>query len=74
MGKCDMISQEVNDMSNYVRNDERVKYTTEFIKTHYDRVEIRLPIGYKEKLKEVAEKKGLSVNQYMKQVIDAELE
>lgn len=44
-----------------------------YVKAHYDRIELNLPKGYKERITAVAEANGESVNAYIKRLIDADL-
>lgn len=44
-----------------------------YVRNHYDRMELNLPKGYKERILEVAKARGESVNGYIKRLIDADL-
>lgn len=46
------------------------KYRNDFIKQNYDRVNLTLPKGDKEKVKEAAAAAGMSLNEYIKAAID----
>ena len=45
-----------------------------YINAKYDRVNLTLPKGYKERITEVAKANGESVNAYIKRLIDADLQ
>lgn len=48
----------------------QIKYQNEFIKQKYDRVNLTVPKGKKEKIKEAAKAAGQSVNEYINSAID----
>ena len=49
----------------------QIKYQNEFIKQKYDRVNLTVPKGKKEKIKAAAKAAGQSVNEYMNSAIDS---
>ena len=51
----------------------QVKYINEFIKEKYDRINLTVPKGQKEMLKEYARAKGMSVNEFINSLIAKEL-
>lgn len=56
-------------MSEFNQND----YINEFIRKKYDRINLLVAAGKKEKIKKAASKKGKSVNEYINALIDKEL-
>lgn len=48
----------------------QIKYQNEFIKQSYDRINLTVPKGKKEKIKEAAKAAGKSVNEYINSAID----
>lgn len=48
----------------------QIKYQNEFIKQSYDRINLTVPKGKKEKIKEAAKATGKSVNEYINSAID----
>lgn len=50
------------------------KATNKWIKNNYDRVNLMLPKGKKEKIKEYAEARGESVNGFINRIIDEAME
>lgn len=44
-----------------------------YVKAHYDRIELNLPKGYKERIADYAKAHGESVNGLVKRLIDAEI-
>ena len=46
------------------------KAVNKYIKNHYDRVNLTLPMGYKEKIREAASENGESVNAFILRAID----
>ena len=63
-----------------VRNEKltakanRGKYINDYMKTKYDRQEVLLPSGYKDRLKEVSSSMGISVNDYICRLIKADID
>ena len=55
-------------------NKTKVQYDNEYIKNNYDRVNLTLPKGRKEQIKAVADFEGLSVNAWIAELINKELE
>ena len=49
----------------------QIKYQNKFIKQKYDRVNLTVPKGKKEKIKEAAKAAGQSVNEYINSAIDS---
>ena len=45
-----------------------------YVDAHYDRVEIKLPKGYRDRLQQAAERAGVSTTAYIKAAIDAAME
>ena len=45
--------------------NKSTKYKNEFIQNNYDRINLTVPKGVKEKMKERAEVQGMSVNSYI---------
>lgn len=56
-----------------IRPSQR-KAVAKYIAAHYDRVELRLPKGYREKVKERARERGKSVNCYVNELIRADMD
>lgn len=50
------------------------QYDANYARENYDRLGLYLPKGYKEKLKEAAEKEGISVTELIKTLIDDKLD
>ena len=50
---------------------DQIKYQNEFIKQKYDRVNLTVPKGKKEKIKAAAKAAGQSVNEYINSAIDS---
>lgn len=50
-------------------NKDRNKYQTEYKRANYDRFNLLLLKGQKEKLKQIASARGLSVNALLNQII-----
>jgi predicted HicB family RNase H-like nuclease len=49
------------------------KAVQKYVKTHYDRIEIKLPKGSKEQIQATAEKLNLSVNAYIAELIQKDI-
>ena len=49
----------------------QIKYQNEFIKQKYDRINLTVPKGKKEKIKAAAKAAGQSVNEYINSAIDS---
>lgn len=49
------------------------KAVNKYMKENYDRVNLTLPKGYKKELSQAAKDRGLSVNAFIKEVLDKEL-
>lgn len=56
------------------KNTERNDYINQKKKALYDRLELLLPVGTKDRLKEVSSEMGISVNDYVGRLIKADLE
>ena len=50
---------------------DSVKYKNDFIKKNYDRINLTVPKGKKEQIKDAASLKGMSVNEYINAALDA---
>ena len=48
----------------------KVEYNNQFIASAYDRINLTVPKGQKEKIKARAESKGMSVNAYINDLIE----
>lgn len=55
------------------REFNQTEYVNEFIRKKYDRINLLIPAGNKEIIKRQADKKGKSVNQYINELIDTDL-
>lgn len=53
--------------------ERATQYKNEFIAKAYDRVNLTLPKGQKEKIKAHAESKGMSLNGYINALIEADM-
>lgn len=51
----------------------QIKYQNNYIKEKYDRIGLTLPKGEKERIKELANKQGMSINEYIYGLIKKEL-
>ena len=51
----------------------RTAYKNQFIKEHYDRINLVLPKGQKERIQAVCYRNGVSVNDYLYRLISADL-
>ena len=51
----------------------QTEYVNEFIRKKYDRINLLIPAGNKEIIKKKAAQKGKSVNQYINELIDTDL-
>lgn len=51
----------------------QTEYVNEFIRKKYDRINLLIPEGNKEIIKRKAAQKGKSVNQYINELIDTDL-
>lgn len=49
------------------------KAVNKYIKTHYDKYQFTMPKGKKEIINQYAQKRGLSINQYVNFAIDNQL-
>lgn len=57
----------------YKYNAKTVAYNSQYVKEHYDVYNLKMPIGMKDKLKDKAKSEGLSVNQYLIDLISKQL-
>lgn len=53
--------------------NSRSKYKNEFSKNHYDRINLQLPKGEKEKIKQMSDALGISMNEYIYKLISEDL-
>ncbi len=53
---------------------DQIKYQNNYIKEKYDRIGLTLPKGEKERIKEAASKKNMSINEFIYSIIKKELE
>lgn len=51
----------------------QTEYVNEFIRKKYDRINLLIPAGNKKIIKRKAAQKGKSVNQYINELIDTDL-
>ena len=60
------------DMSNYEYkyNAKKINYDMQYVKDHYDRIEIKLPKGYRDLIKKKADEAGVNQSVFLKQLID----
>ena len=56
-------------MSEFIQN----QYINKYIKEKYDRINLTMKAGKKEKIKSAASKRGMSVNEYINCLIDNDL-
>ena len=47
------------------QNFNQSKYVNDYIKTNYERINLLLPPGYKDRIKKQAAENGLSMSQYI---------
>lgn len=55
-------------------NKKNIIYKNDFNRNNYDRVGLMLPKGQKDKIKAYAESKGMSMNEYIRQLIVKDME
>ena len=53
---------------------DQIKYQNNYIKEKYDRIGLTIPKGEKERIKEVASKRNMSINEFIYSIIKKELE
>ena len=53
---------DMNKDSNWYRN--KVAYTHEYSKRNYERINLTMPIGTKEKYRKIAESRGMSISRF----------
>ena len=51
----------------------RTQYKNNHIKEHYDRINLCIPKGHKDKIKAIADVKGISVNEYIFMLVCADI-
>lgn len=51
----------------------QIAYQNEYIKEKYDRINLLVPKGKKEKIRKAAEEAGKSVNEYINSLIDEKI-
>lgn len=49
----------------------QIKYIDEYNKQNYDKVQFRVPKGQKERIKEAADKAGMSLSAFINEAIEA---
>jgi predicted DNA binding CopG/RHH family protein len=52
----------------------QISYQNDFIKKNYDRINLTVPKGKKEVIKKRADSLGKSVNEYINQLIDSDMQ
>ena len=52
----------------------QIKATQKYIKNHYERLEMRVPIGKKEKIVAYAKKHDGSLNKFLNRLVDESME
>ena len=50
-----------------------IKAVNKYIKANYDRITVLLPKGKKDIIKQIASSRGMSVNGFVKSIIEAEI-
>ena len=55
-------------------NEKRKAITAKYVKTHLDDIKIRVPKGQREKLKAIASKMGMSMNQMFIKAVEEYIE
>ena len=53
---------------------DQIKYQNNYIKEKYDRIGLTIPKGEKERIREIAGKKNMSINEFIYGLIKKELE
>jgi hypothetical protein len=53
---------------------DQIKYQNNYIKEKYDRIGLTIPKGEKERIREIASKKNMSINEFIYGLIKKELE
>lgn len=48
----------------------KYEYDNNYVKEHFDRIEIKVPKGYRDKLKEAAKAEGVTVSEYIRSKLD----
>lgn len=57
----------------YKPNEKKQAYDIEYVRTHYDVFNIKMPLGMKDKIKAVAAKNGKSLNQFLIDLIKTQI-
>lgn len=57
----------------YKYNAKKVAYDVKYRAEHYDRIEARLPKGYRDKIREHVANNNTNINIWLKELIDKEL-
>jgi hypothetical protein len=52
----------------------QISYQNDFIRNNYDRINLTVPKGKKEVIKKKADSLGKSVNEYINQLIDSDMQ
>lgn len=55
----------------YKKTERLIQYNNQYNKENYDRINLTLPKGYKERIKEFSDANGESVNAFIKRAIDS---
>ncbi len=65
--KIDTITGGITEEENVMEEKEfdKVKYKNDFNKQKYDRINLMVPKGKKDELKQLAKEAGISVNEYI---------
>ena len=58
----------------YKEKSDAIRYNNQFIQNTYDRINLTVPKGDKEKIKAHAESKGESVNSFINRAISNQME
>ena len=58
----------------YKEKSDAIRYNNQFIQNAYDRINLTVPKGDKDKIKAHAESKGESVNAFINRAIDETME
>ena len=58
----------------YKNKSDAIRYNNEYNKKSYDRINLTVPKGYREIIREVANANGESVNEFILRLIKGEIE
>lgn len=58
----------------YKKKSDAVKYNNEYNKKSYDRINLTVPKGYREVIRDVANANGESVNEFILRLVRDEIE